>query len=233
MQPWIKDFIIKHRDLPPVVYPPLPTGPTYKQFDWILSASGMAWLEIDDLTVPYKAMLAEAQALRPLFVEHRSSDSHGWLSLAIHGVGATITSRPEDHGLNSNEVIYDWTEIQDRCPVTVDFFKNHFPYDNYQRVRFMLLEAGGYIAPHSDNTLPSLGGAINISLNNPDDCNLVTTQGCVPFKDQGSVFLYDNHYRHAVYNNSKTDRYHIIVHGGPGPEWSKRVVTNYKRILNG
>ena len=232
MQPWIKDFIIKHRDLPPVEYPALPPGPVPEQFDWILQKSGMPWVEIQDLVVPYSTMLAEAQALRPLFVEHRSGDSLGWLSISIHGVGAAITSRAEDYGMDSTLVKYDWTEIQDRCPVTVEFLKNQFPYNYYQRVRFMLLEAGGYIAPHSDNAMPSLGGAINISLNNPDDCNLVTVKGCVPFRNSGSVFLYDNHYQHSLYNNSNIDRYHMIIHGGWKPEWCKHVVNNYKRILN-
>jgi hypothetical protein len=230
MQPWIKDFIMQHCDIKNYSYPPLPDVPD--QFQWIIEQSRVNWLKIE-IDAPYKQMLEEAKQLRPLFVEHRGGDSRGWFSLCIHGVGATITSRPEDHGLNSAEVTYTWTEIQDRCPVTLDFFKNKFPYKKYQRLRFMLLEAGGYIAPHSDNRNPSLSGAVNISLNHPADCNLVTINGSVPFEDQGSAFLFDNHPRHAVYNNSDTDRYHMIVHGEWGPDWPRIVVENYKKVQNG
>ena len=96
----------------------------------------------------------------------------------------------------------------------------------------MLLEPGGYITPHSDNPESFLGGAVNISLNNPEGCRLVTTLGEVPFRDSGSAFLFNNHYQHAVYNDSEQDRFHIIVHGSFTPEWKMIVRRSYRQQLN-
>jgi hypothetical protein len=160
-------------------------------------------------------MLAEAQALKSMFVSHRNEEGRhqGWSSLAIHGIGATKTNVAESYGLDSKTAKYDWTEIQDQCPVTVQFFKEQFPYRWYARVRFMLLEPGGFVMPHQDHHTSFLGGAVNISLNQPDGCKLVNTHGTLPFRDSGSMFYFNNHYPHCVYNNSNTDRFHIIVHG--------------------
>ena len=179
-------------------------------------------------------MLAEAQALQDMFVFHRGEEAgtRGWRSLAIHGISATKTNVPETYGLDPEQVKYDWTEIQDRCPITVNFFKQVFPYKQYQRLRYMLVEPGGYIAPHSDNVNNTPGAAVNISLNNPTGCRLTNIYGSVPFRDTGSVFLFNNHYQHAVYNNSDTDRYHMIVHGTwRNPEWNHLVVSSYKEAL--
>ena len=96
----------------------------------------------------------------------------------------------------------------------------------------MLLEPGGYITPHNDNPVSFLGGAINMSLNNPVGCELVTTSGVVPFRDSGSAFLFNTHYTHAVYNNSSQDRYHIIIHGDFAPNWPLVVRRSYRQALN-
>ena len=239
MQEWVKDFLNEHNDKNIFKLPPIPESlgnDLIKQFEWIANQSNTPWLEIIGVNPPYKEMVAEAQGLKDMFVYHRGLENghNGWRSLAIHGIEATKTNVAEEYGLNSREVEYHWTEIQDRCPVTTEYFKNQFPYRRYQRLRFMLLEAGGFIAPHTDNAVSSLTSAINISLNNPTDCRLTTTVGTIPFKDQGSTFLFNNHYQHAVHNNSDTDRYHMIVHGEwKSPEWQQLVVNSYKRALNG
>lgn len=196
-------------------WPELPAGNMYSQTNWILHECTAPWFEIHGIDAPYKAMLAEAQALKDMFVGHRDEEGkhQGWRSLAIHGIEATKTNIPETYGLDPNEVTYDWTEIQDRCPETVKFFKETFPYDDYMRVRFMLLEPGGYIMPHSDNQKCFLGAAINISLNQPDNCVMVNKYGTLPFRDEGSMFFFNNHYEHAVHNGGDTDRIHMIVHG--------------------
>lgn len=185
--------------------------------NWILTNSYIPYLPLCLESVPYAKMLLEAQALDNLYVRHRSNDSLGWASLSIHG----ITSQHTDHytvyseyaNLTNDQVPYTWTEIQNRCPVTIDFFKNHFPFDVYHRIRFMRLDSGGYILPHSDS--PDLNlRAVNISLNNPLGCDFVFENiGTVPFADTGSTFLVANGYRHSVWNRSDRVRYHIIVHG--------------------
>ena len=93
----------------------------------------------------------------------------------------------------------------------------------------MLLEPNGYIAPHIDNEKSSVAAAVNISLNNPDGCRFTTEWGTIPFNDNGSIMMINNHYRHSVHNDSDTDRFHIIVHGGwRSPDWQKLVVESYR-----
>ena len=208
------EFINKNKDNHYPV-PKLPETDVFQQANWILHESNLPWLEVLGIDAPYKAMLEEAKGLKDMFVGHRGEESKhkGWRSLSIHGISATKTNIPESYGLDPNEVSYNWTEIQDRCPETVRFLKEVFPYDDYMRVRFMLLEPGGYIMPHSDNAKSMLCAAVNISLNQPEDCAMVTEHGTVPFRNEGSVFYFNNHYRHAVINASNTDRFHMIVHG--------------------
>lgn len=234
MEQWVSDFLNQYNDKNTFELAPLPDGDVHSQANWILRHSELPWLELVGIEAPYAGMLAEAQALRDMFVFHRGEEAgmRGWRSLAVHGISATKTNVPETYGLDSAQVKYNWTEIQDRCPVTVNFFKQVFPYNQYQRLRFMLVEPGGYIAPHSDNANNAPGAAVNISLNNPVGCRLTNIHGSVPFRDSGSVFLFNNHYQHAVHNNSDTDRYHMIVHGAwRNPEWNHLVVRSYQEAL--
>jgi hypothetical protein len=215
MNPELNNFIDQYSKVLPATLPTLVDNHPYAQASWIFNHSHAPWLEILGIDAPYKNMLAEAQALKSMFVSHRNEEGRhqGWSSLAIHGIGATKTNVAESYGLDSKTAKYDWTEIQDQCPVTVQFFKEQFPYRWYARVRFMLLEPGGFVMPHQDHHTSFLGGAVNISLNQPDGCKLVNTHGTLPFRDSGSMFYFNNHYPHCVYNNSNTDRFHIIVHG--------------------
>ena len=181
-------------------------------------------------------MLSEAMELDDLYVKHRSNDSSGWASLCIHG----ITSQHTDHyavyseyaNLTNEQVPYTWTEIQDRCPTTVDFFKNYFPFDVYHRIRFMRLDPGGYILPHSDSSDLGLR-AVNISLNNPDGCDFVFENiGRVPFDNNGSILLIANGYTHSVWNRSNQTRYHLIVHGySTTQSYYDLVVKSYNTLM--
>jgi hypothetical protein len=204
--------------------------------DWILNQSHVPYLPLNLPAVPYQAMLEEAGSLDEQFVEHRSSDSQGWSSLAVHGISSQHTDHyavyPEYAHLSNDQVPYTWTEIRDRCPVTVEYFKNHFPYDVYHRIRFMKLAPGGYILPHSDS--PDLGlRAVNFSLNNPNNCDFVFDSiGTVPFKDSGSALLIANGYMHSVWNLSNQPRYHIIVHGYATTQpFYDLVVDSYKSLM--
>jgi hypothetical protein len=205
----------------------------YRVANWILSESKANWLKLA-IDAPYAEMLAEARALKERFVRHRDDQSEGWRSLAVHGVASHMTNTAEVYGLDSSTVTYQWTDVAEQCPVTVEYFNNVFPYRSYHRLRFMLVEPQGYIMPHSDNPYPNLGGAVNISLNNPEGCRLVTKNGTLPFENTGSAFLFNTHYDHAVYNDSNEDRFHIIVHGvWNDPAWSQLVVKSYQQVLNG
>lgn len=201
----LKDFFWKYKDA------------TFKETSSSFDESEQPWMKLL-IDAPYKEMLSEAKAIEQHFVKHRTNQSHLWFSICLHGIANEVTSIPEDHGYD-NATEMAWTEASKLCPGTTDYFKNVFPLDIYDRLRFMLVKPGGYIEPHSDSPDYNPNYAINISLNNPKDCFLLTEKGIVPFEDSGSVFLFNNHYEHCVVNNSDTDRYHIIVHG----KWDSRI----------
>ena len=214
-------------------YRPFPSEIAADNFRFLQNNNPSPYLELL-IDAPYAEMLAEAQALEPQFVTHREGDSYGWRSLCVHGFGAEKTDAANAYGLDArDQSIYQWTEIVDQCPVTHNYFKNIFPYIRYQRVRFMLVEPGGYIEPHSDNANPMLTAAINISLNNPDNCYLTTELGTVPFKNTGSTFLFNNHYQHCVVNNSNEQRFHMIVHGQwRSPLFEQIMINSYQHAVD-
>ena len=204
--------------------------------NWIIKESKLPWLQLD-ITFPYKRMLAEVKAIKSLFVQHRAEEQiagyrhKGWASLCIHGVSSYKTNHYTSYGYKSNEETpYIWTEIAAKCPYTYDFFKNTYPCDNYYRVRFMLLEPGGYIAPHNDMNEHKLS-PVNIALNHPTNCLMkMAHHGTVPFKE-GTAFILDVGNTHAYYNKSNEDRYHIIVHGNykSNNQWKELIENSYKK----
>lgn len=230
MQPTLNNFFKQNLN---VAYTYAPQTPATA--DYIMHDSGIPYLPIC-ITAPYATMLKEAQALDDLYVDHRGTDSEGWASIALHGIGAQHTDHyqtyPEYAHLSNNSVPYIWTEVAARCPVTTAYFQNQFPYDVYHRVRFMRLAPGGYILPHSDS--PDLGlRAVNISLNNPIHCDFVFDGiGLVPFSDSGSVIMLANGYTHSVWNRSTKHRYHIIVHGySTTGIWGDTIVESYQALI--
>ena len=204
-------------------------------YEWIKKDSGLPWLPLD-ISIPYEEMLKEAISLKNLYVSHRSSDApggyrhKGWKSLCIHGISKEKTNHYVTYGYkNHEETPYGWTDIIDKCPITVNWLKT-FPYKNYYRVRFMLLEAGGFIAPHRDGDSKSLG-PINIALSNPDECYFKMAKfGMVPMKP-GIVMMLDVSNEHALVNKSLEDRYHIIIHGIPGKNFKNLVEKSYKKYV--
>jgi hypothetical protein len=215
----IKDFFWEHRD----------KTHTEEKTSW--KESKQPWLKLS-IEAPFEEMLAEAKAIEQHFVKHRTEESQGWLSICLHGIANEATSVPEDHGYKSDTPLV-WTEASKLCPVTTNYFKNVFPMEKYYRLRFMLVKSGGYIQPHSDNPGINPSYAINISLNNPDECFLLTEKGSVPFEQKGSVFLFNTHYKHCVINNSKnSDRYHMIVHGIWKDSFKELVRTSYEAQNN-
>jgi len=205
-------------------------------FTQIVNDSKLAWLELD-IEFPYNKMYEEAKAIKHLFVKHRDQDGaggyrhKGWRSLCIHGIDSHKTNHYEQYGYTSNkEAPYKWTEIADMCPVTTKFFKETFPYKEYFRLRFMLLEPRGFITPHVDTDERKLS-PINIALNHPKGClmKMEGHEGYVPFKP-GSAMLLDVGNTHAYINKSDEDRYHIIVHGVKTKQFEELVVRSYEKI---
>ena len=206
-----------------------------KGYNWIINESGLPWLKLD-IEFNHETMLKEAIALKDRFVKHRDQDGvggyrhKGWRSLAIHGISAEKTNHFEQYGYKSNkETPYRWTEISGLCPNTVSFFKEKFPFSSYYRVRFMLLEPGGFITPHTD-TFDSRLAPINMALNHPKGCKMKMKghEGFVPFKP-GTAMMLDVGNEHAYINDSDEDRYHIIVHGVKTNKFKDLVVKSYEK----
>ena len=229
----VKQFIAEHQHRT-IEYPEVPQLENeWKRAEWIFRESHLPYLEMD-ISMPYAEILAEARAVRHRFVTHREGDGEGWMSLCIHGMSAEQTDAPNMYGYTHETAPYTWTDIADLCPVTTDYFKNQFPFQFYHRLRFMLLRPGGYIVQHSDNRTSNLGAATNISLNNPVGCKFVTERGLIPFRDTGSVMMFNNHYQHVVFNDSDEERIHIIVHGAwDGRRWNPIINRSYEQARNG
>jgi Aspartyl/Asparaginyl beta-hydroxylase len=184
----------------------------------------LPWLKLD-IELPYKEMYAEAKALKECFVPHRTLEHNkGWYSLCLHGLSSVHVGAHEKY--NSKHP-YVWTDIAKFCPVAHDFFHNHFGYTKYYRLRYMLLTPGGYVGLHNDDTIDRLN-AINISLNQPKNCDFTMEKhGVVPFTE-GSAMMLSLANNHKVENNSNEDRYHMIVHGIRDSNfWDELVVRSY------
>lgn len=169
-----------------------------------------------NIPIDYKGILDEAKSLKEYFIVHRkgSYDHKGWKSLVLHGWNENQSGHWKDYGYNNiEEVIQNmhWTELSNRCPKTIDFIKNTFPSQKLGRIRFMLLEAGGYIGKHSDSSIPLLDNT-NISLSNPEECIWHWGDGETLFMTPGKTYVMNIHYPHSIYNNSNEDRYHLIIH---------------------
>jgi len=210
-----------------------------RSFAWVQGKSGLPWLELA-IQFPFEEMLVEVKRLRHRFVSHRSggkkgySDGNrGWKALTLHGLGPEKTGDYLQYGYQSDaEAPYVWTEIADQCPITTKFFKEIYPRDRYFRVRFSMIEAGGFIYPHVDRDYSYLD-EVNMALNHPEGCFLkMKGQGYVPFRP-GKTFILDVSNTHAVVNLSNEDRYHMIVHAETihNERWRELIVRSYRNLL--
>jgi hypothetical protein len=182
---------------------------------WVITESHWPYFKLSALdNQPYKEMYSEAEALLDHFYAHRDDYGVGWKSLTLHGLNED-TQPLEEYGDRKQSIAnLDWTWVIDKCPVTKSFLENVWPAEFLNRVRFMLLEPGGYILPHQDRSSDQRRLSVcNISLNNPEGCEFIMKNfGSIPFDDNGSAFLIDNSYEHALYNNSDKPRLHMIIH---------------------
>jgi hypothetical protein len=183
---------------------------------WVVTESGWPWLKLSVLnSQPWKEMYAEAYKLIDKFQPHREDYGYGWKSLTLHGLNEDTQSL-DQYGEDRNETLskLDWTWVANECPITKKFLTDVWPAEYLNRVRFMLLEPGGYILPHQDRPSDQKRLSVcNISLNNPEGCEfLMEGFGKVPFDDNGSAFLMDISNKHTVWNRSNEPRLHMIIH---------------------
>lgn len=192
--------------------------------------------KIDFLPIDWESVLDidtmfhEASKLEKHYVPHRKHESHsGWSSLVIHGISSVHTESSHTYGYTDETAPWRWTDVADLCPTITNFFKSQFDYDRYFRIRIMKLAPGGFIIPHKDSLKENENhiGPINFALNNPEGCNFyMDNVGILPWKP-GRMIKLNLFNIHAVWNRSKENRYHIIVHGHAGKSWSDRIFRNY------
>lgn len=202
----------------------------YEIADWILNKSDFGWLELD-LDISVKVWVKESKYAR--YVDHRGNDHPGWNSSCIHGIDVDKTGAWSNYGYKKEEdVPYNWTIISEHTPNIKSFWSN-FPYEKYRRIRFMELEPGGIISPHSDapGRLPGevnldmldFGVPINVAIDHPENCVMTLEKyGTVPFSN-GKAFIINIRNYHSVINFSNKSRIHLIAHGIPGNRKSKFV----------
>lgn len=202
----------------------------YEIADWLLNESDFGWLELD-LDIPVKLWAKESKHAK--YVDHRGKDHPGWNSSCIHGIDVDKTGAWSNYGYTREEdVPYNWTSISEYTPNIKSFWSN-FPYEKYRRIRFMELEPGGIISPHSDapGRLPGetnlnmldFGVPINVAIDHPSDCFMTLEKyGTIPFSN-GKAFIINIRNYHSVINFSNKSRIHLIAHGIPGNRKSKFV----------
>lgn len=199
-------------------------------YSWIKTQSSLPWFDVP-INIPITVIKNEINLIRHLFVGHRDDfgENFGWKSFCIHGKSFDAT-REDSYYKDNREHSYT-NEALLRMPNTVNFFKTQFPFLNYQRLRIMLLEPGGYICAHKDSEKSGLG-PINIAITQPKECHFVMDNfGEVPFSE-GSCMWIDTSNLHTVFNYSNHPRYHIIVHGEPNKNFKNLIVNKYNEIYN-
>ena len=201
---------------------------------WIIHESNCPSLVLN-IPVPYKEMTAEAEQFLDKFVKHRGSWNPGWSSIAVHGQDIDRTQPANyyiEEGIDTeeNSAPYDWTSIAKDCPVTVDWLKNTFPIKEYHRVRFMLLEPGGYIQPHSDFDTRAMA-AFNVALSNPPGIQFAQEDaGLIPWQP-GEARGIDIGRKHSVLNRGLENRIHMIVHGKWGDGFERCIIESFEQLL--
>lgn len=191
--------------------------------EWIRNKSGLSWLNLQ-ISIPFEQIYQEWLTVSNLAVAHREGDSmgsisghRGWKALTLHGVSPEITTHSDlQHG---------WTSIGDSCKLTKQWLEKNFIIEKAGRIRFMLLEPGGYILPHADTKNSSLG-PVNVAITNPGGAEFhMLNRGKVPFVP-GTAFMLDLSNQHWVFNQSSLPRLHIIVHALPRYDIIERSYAN-------
>lgn len=176
--------------------------------------SDLKYLKLD-IKFPYEQAYEEIKNIKELFVEYRSSyTTKGWASLPIVGKSSSEPYAWNVYGYNNaKDAAPDmkWTEIADMCPTTTNWLQTVYPSNSYGRTRFMLLDAGGLIEPHTDTDYSVLA-AINIAITNPKGCVWKWNDGETLEIAPGDVYAMNLSYEHSVVNPTDQDRYHLIIH---------------------
>ena len=223
--------------------PPIPDNlkTNYEIARWIFTQN-IGWLKID-IDFDLNGWKKDIENINDYFVPHRNQESEGWRSCCIHGLGIDKTENSVAYGFEDEmNAPYGWTELSEKTPHVVDFFKNIFPCDSYKRIRFMELLPNGYIQEHGDvpdefeetDDLDPMdfGIPLNIAVIHPDNCFMpFKEKGILPYKE-GEMYIPNVAEKHAFLNFSNTRRIHIIADCIPGSkkeQYAELLVRSYRK----
>ena len=197
-------------------------------FHWVMNDSNCPTLKMD-IEFPHKEILAEAEEQLHQMVKHRGDIHPGWSSMCIHGQGVEYTDPPKEYPeVEFNG--FNWTTLADTCPITKKWLVTEWPFATYDRVRFMLLEPGGYIRPHVDFEERRLA-AFNIAVSNPPSVDFAMEEaGLVPW-EEGEVRAIDIGRNHSVLNHGTENRIHMIVHGHFDSKFKDLMCRSYDKLI--
>jgi len=201
---------------------------------WILEKSNLPSLKLDIPIPNLDEIVKEATNAIKKSVKHRGKDHPGWRSITLHGLGTEVT---EDWNASLYEGKFgdtrpkhDWTDLAKECPATVDWLETHWHYNEFHRVRFMLMEPGGFIQPHQDHPNRRLA-AVNVAITNPPEVEFAIEEaGLIPW-EPGDVRAIDIGRKHSVRNLSNKDRIHMIIHGHMDIGHQKVICRSYDQFI--
>lgn len=160
-----------------------------------------------------------------LAVDHREEEGKGWKSLTLHGYSSLMTDSDDfyrDMGLDLPEK-KDWTSVSKFFPKTKEWILKNIPFDNYGRIRIMIVEPGGCVLPHRDFEHGSLLAGINVAINHPLGVEYLIDGKSINW-NEGDSRLIDIGSIHSISNNSNFPRVHLIIHSEPIDQWSEDVM---------
>ena len=201
--------------------------------NWIELESDVPSMKLDLPCDNIKSMEFEVNQLLNRFVKHRGEQHPGWKSLTLHGYDEYTTDdwnseEYKDRGWTEMPE-YKWTLIAEKCPTIVNWIKTYMPFNEYHRIRFMLLEPGGYIKPHVDFDRRKLA-AFNFAITNPPGIEFcMEDAGLIPWK-AGECRAIDIGRYHTVRNLGKSPRVHMIIHGRPSNEHVLTMCRSYDKL---
>lgn len=160
-----------------------------------------------------------------LAVNHREDDSKGWKSLTLHGYSSLMTEsddfyRTKDLDLPERK---EWTSISKFFPKTKEWILKNIPFDNYGRIRIMIIEPGGFVLPHRDFKHGNLLAGINVAITHPLEVEYLVNDESIEWKE-GESRLIDIGSIHSINNNSNLPRVHLIIHSEPIDQWSDKIM---------
>ena len=190
-------------------------------FDWIRERSqcnSLLLLTNSQITKVKEEILSRIFLAKP----HRENESNNWKCIVLHGISSVMSDSAEYYrnlGINVAES-YKWTDVATYFPETVAWVKENIPFDNFGRVRIMVLDPGGYVVPHVDYPNGQMLAGINIAVTNPTGSEFVLDNGGLIPWQEGESRLVDIGKMHSIRNVGTEPRVHMIVHPEPLTEWN-------------